>query len=52
VLGEYIDHHVKEEQDEIFPKCRKSTMDLNAVGASMAARKEVLTAHSVETIAA
>ena len=52
VLGEYIDHHVKEEQDEIFPKCRKSTMDLNAVGASMAARKEVLTAHSAETIEA
>ena len=52
VLGEYIDHHVKEEQDEIFPKCRKSTMDLNGVGASMTARKEVLTAHSAETIEA
>jgi hypothetical protein len=52
VLGEYIDHHVKEEQDEMFPKCRKSTMDQNAIGASLAARKEVLMAQAVETIEA
>ena len=42
VLGEYIDHHVKEEQDEMFPKCRKADMDLAALGAALAERKEAL----------
>jgi hemerythrin superfamily protein len=45
VLGEYIDHHVKEEQDEMFPKARKA-IDTVAVGAEMAARKEELMADS------
>ena len=43
VLGEYIDHHVKEEQDEMFPACRKAKMDLDAVGAELEARKLALT---------
>jgi hemerythrin superfamily protein len=42
VLGEYIDHHVKEEQDEIFPACRKARMDLVALGAELEARKAEL----------
>ena len=48
VLGEYIDHHVKEEQDQMFPKCAKSEMDLKAIGAQMAARKTELMAEMTE----
>jgi hemerythrin superfamily protein len=39
VLGESINHHVKEEQNEMFPKVRKTKSDLNALGQQMAQRK-------------
>jgi hemerythrin superfamily protein len=42
VLAEYIDHHVTEEEDEIFPQVRNSKMDLAALGAKMALRKQEL----------
>jgi len=45
VLGEYIDHHVKEERNEIFPKARASRkLDLVAMRDELAARKEELMA--------
>jgi hemerythrin superfamily protein len=44
VLGEQIDHHVGEEEEEMFPKVRKLGIDLAALGQEMAARKDELAA--------
>lgn len=44
VLGENIDHHVKEEQDEMFPKARNAKVDLAEMGARMLARQQELKA--------
>jgi hemerythrin-like domain-containing protein len=44
VLGEQIEHHVGEEEQEMFPKVRKLSLDLAALGQEMAERREELAA--------
>ena len=42
VLSEYVEHHVKEEEGEMFPKVRAIDLDLETLGRQMQARKEAL----------
>ena len=45
VMSEYTKHHVKEEQNEMFPAAKKTRLDMLDLGARIAARKEELMAN-------
>ncbi len=42
VLGENINHHIEEEQKEMFPKVQKLNLDLEELGLEMTKRKAAL----------
>jgi len=49
VLGEYINHHVEEEEGQMFPKARRAKVDLEGLAGRLTERKQALMSESGAT---
>ncbi len=51
VLAENVRHHIKEEENEVFPKSKDAKVDFDELSQKMTARKEKLIAEGVAPVA-